>query len=69
MDVAVEPEPPVLQRLEPGMPAVVIMAEANNDALPGQISAIKGTQVLVEFNSPSLAIKPGLTAQVRVRIR
>jgi HlyD family secretion protein len=69
MVVSVEPEPPILQRLEPGSPAAVIISEFNNEPLFGQIAEIKGNVVLVEFKSPSIEIRPGLTAQVRLKIK
>jgi multidrug resistance efflux pump len=69
MQVTVEPEPPLLARLAAGQPAIVILSEANNEPLPAQLSEIKGTQVIIDFKSPTTEIKPGLTAQVRLKIK
>lgn len=69
MQVTVEPEPPLLARLAAGQPAIVILAEANNEPLPAQLLEIKGTQAVIDFKSPTTEIKPGLTAQVRLKIK
>jgi multidrug resistance efflux pump len=63
--VTLDPPPPVLARIHPGQQVVVHVAEYPED-LPGSVREIRGTQVIVDFNSPSQAIKPGLTANVRI---
>ena len=68
MQVTLEPTPPQLAKMKVGMAAQVFMAEANGEALPGAISAIEDNQVTVVFQSPTAAIKPGLTAQVRIKL-
>jgi hypothetical protein len=35
--------------------------------MPGTIKSIQGDQLLVEFTSPNPAVKPGMTAQVRIK--
>jgi multidrug efflux pump subunit AcrA (membrane-fusion protein) len=69
LEVALDPDPDLLKRLQPGEPVLVFLTEANNEALPGTLSAIRGAQAIVDFKSPSLAIKPGLSAQVRLKIK
>ena len=68
MQVTVEPTPPQLAKLKQGMAAQVFMAESGGEALPGEISGIEENQVTVVFQSPTAAIKPGLTAQVRIKL-
>lgn len=68
MQVTVEPTPPQLAKLKKGMAAQVFMAESGGEALPGEISAIEENEVTVVFQSPTAAIKPGLTAQVRIKL-
>ena len=68
MQIVVEATPQQLAKIKPGLPTQVFMAEAGNEALPGEIASIKDTQVLVVFLSPTAAIKPGLTAQVRIKL-
>jgi multidrug resistance efflux pump len=69
LQVVLSPEPPMLARIEPGEPALVFLAEVANEPLAGIVSAVKDNQVLVDFESPTPAIKPGLTAQVRLKIK
>lgn len=68
LEVILEPEPPVLARILPGQAATVRVAETGNEPLQGSVREVKGAQVFVEFTSPSPAIRPGLTAQVTIRI-
>jgi multidrug efflux pump subunit AcrA (membrane-fusion protein) len=65
--VDVEPEPPVLARLKPGQAALVFVADVP-EGLPGQVSEIKGGHASVAFTNPSTAVRPGMTAQVRIRL-
>jgi len=68
LQVAIEPEPPVLSRLRLQLPALVFLPEAGAEGVAGAIRAIEGNRVLVEFANPNQAVKPGLTAQVRIRL-
>jgi len=34
----------------------------------GAVKAIQGAQVIVAFTSPSPAVKPGMLAQVRIKV-
>ncbi len=68
MQVTVEPNPLQLAKMKPGLTAQVFMAESGNEALPGEVASIKDSQVLIVFLSPTAAIKPGLTAQVRIKL-
>ncbi|MEP6539857.1 MAG: efflux RND transporter periplasmic adaptor subunit [Bryobacteraceae bacterium] len=66
--VVAEPAPAVLARIHPGQPAVVKVAEAQNEPLAAEVKKVENGQVTVEFASPDAAVKPGLTAQVRIKI-
>lgn len=68
LQITVEPPAPVLPRLRAGLPALVFLAEVPNGGLPGVVRAVKERQVVVEFNNPSPAVKPGLMAQVQIRL-
>ncbi len=65
LEAVVEPEPAALARVHVGQPAVLTVAEAP-DAIQGKVKEVQGTQVVVEFTSPSPAVRPGMTAQVRI---
>jgi hypothetical protein len=34
----------------------------------GAVKAIQGEQVIVAFTNPNPAVKPGMTAQVRIKV-
>ena len=68
LQVVVEPEPAVLAKLQVGQPAAVILAEFASEQLNAEISRIEGGKAYVLFGSPDPAIKPGLTAQVLVKL-
>jgi multidrug resistance efflux pump len=68
LQIELEPEPPILKRLQPGMPATVVIAESADESIPGKIKEIKGNKAIVEFLSPNPAIKPGLTARVKLQL-
>lgn len=67
LQVVVEPDPAVLAKLQPGQTASVILAELS-EPLTAEISRIENGKVYVMFGSPDPAIKPGFTAQVRIKL-
>jgi len=68
MEVAVEPKPEVLKRIAPGQPALVLMLDLQGAAMQGVVREIKDNQAIVEFNSSTPAIKPGMQANVRFKL-
>jgi len=68
LQVVLEPEPPVLAKLQPGMEAYVILAEYASEALRAEVNRVEKGKVYVLFGSPDPAIKPGVTAQVRIKL-
>jgi multidrug resistance efflux pump len=68
LEVAVEPQPPVLKRLRPGQPALVLVPDLGIPGITGDIKEIKGALVVVEFNSTIPAIRPGMVADVRLKL-
>ena len=68
LEVALEPQPPVLKRLRPGQPALILVPDLQTPGIAGDVKEIKGTQVLVEFNSTIPAIRPGMLADVRLKL-
>jgi HlyD family secretion protein len=67
LEVVLEPEPPVLARLRPEMPVLVILADVP-EPLNGTVKKVEGNQVIVAFSSPNSLVRPGMTAQVRLRL-
>ena len=68
LEVVLEPEPPALERIFPGQPALVYLAEVPGDRLPAAVKEVKDGLAVVEFVSPTPAVMPGLTAQVTIRL-
>jgi len=68
LQIAVEPEPAVLKRLQPGQQALVNIPDLQTGGIPGVIKEINETQAIVEFNSTIPAIKPGMRAEVRLKL-
>ena len=68
LEVALEPEPPVLARIRPGQQALVIVADLQGQGIPGTVKDVENTVVKVAFTSPTAALRPGMTAQVRIRV-
>lgn len=68
LQVTVMPDVASLPYIHAGQPAVVQLPEAANEALPGQVLEVRDSTVVVVFQSPTPAVKPGLTAQVRLKL-
>jgi HlyD family secretion protein len=68
LSVEIEPEPPVLARLQVGHPALVFVADVPQ-ALDGTVREIDGSRVMVDFTSPNPLVRPGITAQVRLKFQ
>jgi macrolide-specific efflux system membrane fusion protein len=66
LSVEIEPEPPVLARLQIGYPTLVFVADVPQ-ALDGTVREIDGSRVMVDFTSPNPLVRPSLTAQVRLK--
>jgi HlyD family secretion protein len=68
LEVPVEPKPEDLKRIQPGMQAMVLIPDLQSQGLPGVVKKIRGGQVVVEFQSNLPAIKPGMVADVRLKL-
>jgi multidrug resistance efflux pump len=65
--VAIQPDAASMARIRPGREALIFVAELPG-AIPATVKEVRGDQVVVEFTSPSAVIRPGMTAQVRLRL-
>jgi HlyD family secretion protein len=66
--VFLEPDPVTLKRIKPGQDALVIISDLQAEGIPAKVAKIENGNVLVDFTSPDPAIKPGLVAEVRIRV-
>ena len=48
--------------------ALIQIAEVPGRGIPGKVREVRNGQVIVEFVNPSPVIKPGLTAQVVIKL-
>jgi multidrug resistance efflux pump len=68
LEAVLDPPTPALALIRTGQEAVLTVAVAP-DAIVAQVSEVQGNQVLVRFTSPGPALRPGSTAQVRIKVR
>ncbi|MEI9974283.1 MAG: efflux RND transporter periplasmic adaptor subunit [Ignavibacteriota bacterium] len=69
LEVALEPEPAVLQRLRPGGTAMVSIPALQNAGFPGQVREIKDGAAIVEFTCALPGVRPGMPVMVRLRLQ
>ena len=69
LEVALEPAADVLKRIYPGQAALVAVLDVQAGGIPGVVREIKGPQAIVEFNSTIPSIKPGMRADVRLKMQ
>jgi multidrug resistance efflux pump len=67
LQVLLSPDPVTARRLKAGDPALVLVADLGGEAIPGTIKEVTEARTLVAFTSPNAGIKPGMTAQVKLK--
>jgi multidrug efflux pump subunit AcrA (membrane-fusion protein) len=65
--VVVAAEPQMAPRIHVGQAVTIEIVEIPSTA-PGTVREIKSGQVLIEFTSPALTVRPGMTAQVKIKL-
>jgi multidrug resistance efflux pump len=68
LEVPLEAKPEVVKRLHPGQQATVMVLDLQGGGFPGAVKEIKEAQVIVEFTSTLPAVRPGMRADVRLRL-
>ncbi len=70
LEVVVEPPPPMLKRIHPGQQALVSVLDLQTGGMPGGVKEVKDKegQVIVEFTSTIPAVRPGMRADVRLKL-
>ena len=68
LEVPLEARPDVLKRLRPGQPATVLVLDLQGGGFPGNVKEVKETEAIVEFASTLPAVRPGMRADVRLRL-
>jgi multidrug resistance efflux pump len=67
LQVAAAPLPQELQRIHVGQTAAIVIADTPGSTL-GKVREIKAGQVFIDFASPSLSVRPGMSAQVKIKV-
>ena len=67
LQVVADADPRDAPRIHQGQAALIQIAEAP-EGIQGTVREVKTGRVFVDFTSPTPAIKPGLTAQVKIRL-
>lgn len=68
LEVAFDMPPDVARRLPTGYAVGVVLAELGGEALPGTVKSVQAGQVVAAFTSPNPAVRPGVTAEVRIKL-
>jgi multidrug resistance efflux pump len=67
LQVRVNPDAAVLKQIKPGAQALVVIADLAGEGLPGTVKELQGNQAIITFTSPNPVVKPGMTAQVKLK--
>lgn len=67
LQVVVTPQPLELHRVHAGQTAAIVIADTPGSTA-GKVREIKAGQVFIDFSSPSLSIRPGMSAQVKIKV-
>lgn len=68
LQAVVEAHPSFVKSIQPGQSMMVFLADVPGEGVPGTVKEVNGDRVIVNFTSPNSLIKPGMTAQVRMRV-
>ncbi len=68
LEIMLEPNPAQLARIKAGQPVAIHVAELPNEPIPGTVREITGNRVIIDFTSPTPLVKPGLSAQVSIKL-
>jgi multidrug resistance efflux pump len=68
LEVKLEPKPDELARIHPGQEAVVLLLDLQGAGMQGTVKEVKDGAVTVEFAGAIPGIKPGMRADVRLKL-
>ena len=68
LEVVLDPDPGSMPRIQLGQAALVSLPEQGAEGMLGAVKSIEGAQVIIAFTNPNPAVKPGMTAQVRIKV-
>ena len=68
LQIEVDPEPKLLEKLKDGLPALIQLLELSLDGIPGELKKTEQGKWRIEFKAPDPVVKPGLNAVVKVKL-
>jgi multidrug resistance efflux pump len=68
LKVIVEPEPPILERIAAGLPALVFFSESPSTPFEGAVSGVQNGRVEIAFDTPEPLWRAGSTATARIKL-
>jgi multidrug resistance efflux pump len=68
LQVVVEINAAQQAKLKEGAPALVVLTEMGNEPMNGELARVADGRAIVLFQNPNPLVKPGLTAQVKIRL-
>ena len=68
LEVVIEPDPRVAEKLKDGLPALVQVVEFSADAIQGELKRDEGGRFRVLFSGPDITFRPGLAAVVKIKL-
>jgi HlyD family secretion protein len=68
LEVTLEPNPEQLKKVFAGQQALVLVLDLQSAGMPGVVREVKDGKAVVEFTSTLAGIKPGMRADVRLRL-
>jgi multidrug resistance efflux pump len=67
LQVAASADPSAMERIHPGQTAAVEIPSVPA-TIAGKVREVRPEQVIIEFSSPSQAVRPGMTARVKIKL-
>jgi multidrug resistance efflux pump len=67
LQVAAPTDSSTIARLQPGQTAVIEIPIVS-PTITGRVREVKSGQVIIEFHSPAPAVRPGMTARVKIKL-
>jgi HlyD family secretion protein len=68
LEVTLEPNPEQFKKIFAGQQALVLLLDLQSAGMPGVVREVKDSRAIVEFTSTLPGIKPGMRADVRLRL-
>ena len=68
LQAVADASPAQISKIKQGQPATVTLAEMGGELLQGTVLKAENGKVTVEFANPNALVKPGLTAQIRIKL-